>query len=90
MSLSTYLFEGFNLLLDRVSVQGLRNSNRSVDQYYLETSRDNVNFYEIEERGRTRVKHLFITSECCLNIIIMVPPFDTAHTFCASRDIRVS
>ena len=53
-----YLFEGLNLLLDRVSVQGLRNSNRSVSQYYLQTSSDNVNFNEIESGGRTRVKQL--------------------------------
>ena len=58
MSLSMYLFEGFNLLLDRVSVQGFRNSNRSVSQYYLETSRDNANFKEIEKGGSTRVKQL--------------------------------
>ena len=58
MSLSMYLFEGLNLLLDRVSVQGLRNSNRSVSQYYLQTSTDNVNFNEIEKGGRARVKQL--------------------------------
>lgn len=47
--------QGFNLSFDQVSIQGMRNSNRSVSQYYVKTSTDNNNFKAIEEGGRIKV-----------------------------------
>ncbi|CAH3195719.1 unnamed protein product [Porites evermanni] len=42
---------GFNLLFDKVLVQGMRDSNRSVSLYYLKTSTDNNTFIEVQEQG---------------------------------------
>lgn len=54
------MFEGFNLLFDQVSVQGKRDSNRSVSQYYLKTSTDNISFNGIQEGGRMKVNYYII------------------------------
>ena len=51
-------------MFDRVSVQGLRNTRRSVCQYLLETSTDNVKFNTIRKGGGSfRVKQPSI-NEC--------------------------
>ena len=54
------MFEGFNLLFDQVSVQGKPDSNRSVSQYYLKTSTDNISFNGIQEGGRMKVNYYII------------------------------
>ena len=46
---------GVNLSFDQVSVQGLPNSSRSVSQYYLKISIDNVLFATVQEGGVPKV-----------------------------------
>ena len=50
------MFSGLgNLFIDQVSVQGLGNSRRSVAQYYLKTSTNNINFNVVLVPGGNRI-----------------------------------
>ena len=55
-----FAFKGFNLMFDRVAVQGLPNSNRSVTEYRISYSVDNQVYTNINNQVRAYYQYLLI------------------------------